>query len=228
MTAPIRFPARSRIGAAESWMAISWPRREMSAVCCVKPEHLPLAQAPHDGALACLARALIDHRQHVAHQPSLRLAVLPARQALRHRVHVVDAPFGVRGDHRIADRLQRHLRALLGLEHGGLGLLALGDVGDRALVAGDPAAACRAPPARCPPPRSCCRPCAAARTRRCAPPLRSPCASRTFRDRSDTSTASAAGNLIDLLRRGESEHLHEGGIDRRPACLRGWFGTPLP
>ena len=48
-------------------------------------------------------------------------------------------PSRIGGDHRIADRLQRDLGALLGLEHRGFGLLALGDVGDRALEADDAA-----------------------------------------------------------------------------------------
>jgi len=101
-------------------------------------EHLALAQAPHDGALARLACALIDDGQHIGDQFPLRLAVLQpvrlpppdscSRFALRSR-----------GDHRIADRLQRHLCAFLRLEHGSLGLLALGDIGDRALVTQDAA-----------------------------------------------------------------------------------------
>ena len=96
MTAPIRLPARSRIGAAESWIAISWPRRFTSTVCSVEAEHLPLAQAAHDRALGRLARRLIDHGQHFADELPLRLAVLPAGQALGHRIHVVDAPFASR------------------------------------------------------------------------------------------------------------------------------------
>ena len=71
---------------------------------------------------------------------ALRLAVLPSGQALGHRIHVVDAPCGIGGDDRVADRLQRDLGALLGLKHRGFRLLALRDVGDRAFIADDPAA----------------------------------------------------------------------------------------
>ena len=107
----------------------------MSAVCCASPSTCPSRRHRDDGTLARLARPLIDDGQDLAHQAALRLVVLPAGEAFRHRIHVVDAALGIGGDHRVADRLQRHLRALLGLEHRGLGLLALGDVGDRAFEA---------------------------------------------------------------------------------------------
>ena len=64
-----------------------------------------------------------------ADQLALRLAVFPSDQAFGHRIHVVDAPFRVGGNHRIANRLQRDLRAFLGLENRGLRLLALGNIG---------------------------------------------------------------------------------------------------
>ena len=96
-------------------------------------QHLAFAQAAHDGALGRLPRGLVHHGQDIADELRLRLAVLPSRQALRDRVHVVDAPFGIGGDDRIADRLQRDLRAFLRLEYRRLRLLARRDVGDRSL-----------------------------------------------------------------------------------------------
>ena len=69
-------------------------------------EHLSFAQAAHDRTLARLPRRLIDDRQHIADQLRLRFAVFPSGQALGHRIHVVDASFGIGGDYRIADRLQ--------------------------------------------------------------------------------------------------------------------------
>ena len=88
------------------------------------------------GLSPAFARPLVDHRQNAADELRLRLAVLPPGQALGDRIHVVDPALGVGGDDRIADRLQGDLRALLGLEHRGLRLFALSDVGDRALEAG--------------------------------------------------------------------------------------------
>ncbi len=127
MTAPIRLPARSRIGAAESWIAISCPRAVHQHRMLGEPEHLPLAQAAHDGALAGLA---VVSSTTVSTSPislRMRLAALPAGQALGDRIHVIDVAFGIGGDDRVADRLQRDLRPLL-VGTPRLRRLALGDV----------------------------------------------------------------------------------------------------
>jgi hypothetical protein len=85
-----------------------------------------------------LARDLIDQRQHLPDRLAARLIEPPRGQVLGRRIDVIDPPVRIGADHRIADRLQRDLRALLLGEHLLLGALALGDVGDGALVADDP------------------------------------------------------------------------------------------
>ena len=104
-----------------------------------EPEHPAFAQAAHDRILPRLVRALLDHGEDRLDQLPFGLAPFPAGEAFRDRIHVVDAAERVGGDHRIADRLERDLGALLRLEHAGFCLLARGDVGDRALEARDAA-----------------------------------------------------------------------------------------
>ena len=64
---------------------------------------------------------------------------------------------GIGGDHRVADGLQRDVRAILLREDGLLGALALGDVGNRAFVADDAAARRRARRGNSPAPPPACR-----------------------------------------------------------------------
>src|ERR1700681_4589979 len=90
-----------------------------------------------EGVLDGLAGELVDELEHRADRLAARFRNTPGGQGLGDRVNVFDAPCGVGADHRIPDRLQGHLRALLLGEHGLFGALALGDVGDRALVAED-------------------------------------------------------------------------------------------
>src|SRR3984957_14617589 len=100
-------------------------------------EGLPLAKTTHDRTLGRLLRRFVDHGQDVADALRLGLPALPAGEALRHRIYVIDAAFGVGGDDRVADRLERDLRALLSLEDLGFRFLAFGDVGDGALESAD-------------------------------------------------------------------------------------------
>ena len=133
-----------------------------------------------------LAGLLVEAAEDVVDGPALRLLEAPAGELLGDRVEVLDDQRGVGGDHAVADRLQRDLRALLLLEQRVLVELALGDV---ELDARPAAAAGRSSP-RAPwrgsPPsatRRCCGACGArsrtsASCPRCgrgSPPARAPC-----------------------------------------------------
>ena len=137
MTAPINRPLRSRIGAAESWIAISWPRRLTSSDGSIELDHAAFAQAAQDRAVERLAGRFVQHLEHLGDRLPGGFAGVPAGELLGDGIEVVDAAVGIRRDDRVADRLQRDLRLLLLLEELDLGALALGDVGERAFVADD-------------------------------------------------------------------------------------------
>ncbi len=99
--------------------------------------HAPLAEAAHDRVLDRQARRLTDQVEYVADRTAGRFGRVPAGELLGDRVQVLDAPFGIGGDDRVADRLERDLRLLLFLEKLDLGLLAHRDVGNRTFVADD-------------------------------------------------------------------------------------------
>ena len=91
-------------------------------------------QAAQDRILDELAGRLVRELDDVLDRFALRFAALPARELLGHRVQVIDQAVRIRGDDRIADRLQRHLRPLFLVEQRALGGLALRDVRDRSFV----------------------------------------------------------------------------------------------
>ena len=72
-----------------------------------------LAQHARDRVGDGPARRFIEHRADGRQRQAARLAQLPSGQRLGHRIQVLDAPVDVGRDHRIGDRLQRDLRALL-------------------------------------------------------------------------------------------------------------------
>ena len=78
-----------------------------------------------------LARRLVEGLAHDMQGLPAGLERAPTRQRLGHRIEIVDQAVDVRGDHRVADRLERHLRALLFREQLRFGELAVGDVGHR-------------------------------------------------------------------------------------------------
>ncbi len=80
---------------------------------------------------------LVDDRHDLGNGLVARAADIPPGQVLGDRVDVIDTPVRISGDHAIADGLQRHLGALLFLEDPRFGALAIGDVGNRALVGDD-------------------------------------------------------------------------------------------
>ena len=80
---------------------------------------------------------LVDDPEHFLERTAARLGARPSRQRLRRRIERLDTALLVGGDDAFGNRLQRDLRAvLLGVELR-LGLLAIGDVGDRAGHPGD-------------------------------------------------------------------------------------------
>src|ERR1019366_9466963 len=99
--------------------------------------YLAFPQATHDRTFARCTRDFIDQGQYVADELILSLPAFPSGQALGNRIHVIDAPFGIGGDDGITDRLERDLRALLGLEYRGFRLLTFGNIGDRAFEYAD-------------------------------------------------------------------------------------------
>ncbi len=95
---------------------------------------LAAAQGAHQGILNRLARDLVDEIEHVRERTSPGLIETPCGQRLGDRVYVLDPPFGIGADDRVADGLERHLCPLLFGEHGLLGALAFSDVRNRTLV----------------------------------------------------------------------------------------------
>jgi hypothetical protein len=78
-----------------------------------------------------LARRLLEGLAHDIQGLPAGLERAPTRQRLGDRIEVVDQAVDVRGDHGIADRLERHLRALLFGKQLCLGELPVGHVADR-------------------------------------------------------------------------------------------------
>src|SRR6185437_4809374 len=95
---------------------------------------LAAAERAHQRILDRLARDLVDEIQHIAQGAAARLIQAPSREALGDGIDVLDAALGVGADHRIADRLERHLRPLLLGEDSLLGALSFGDVRNSSLV----------------------------------------------------------------------------------------------
>ena len=91
-----------------------------------------------------LAGFLVEAAEDVVDVLALRLLEAPPGQVLCNRVEVLDGQVLVGGDHAVADRLQRDLRAFLLLEERVLVELALGDVGLDAHQAPQPPGAVRA------------------------------------------------------------------------------------
>ena len=142
MTAPMAAPSRLRIGDAVSWIA--------SLLAAAIHEHGVIGR--HRGLAAPMQHAIERVGHGLARDSSMSCSTSPigrprasshrpAREAFGHGIQVVDARAGVGADHRVADRLQRDLGAILLREHRLLGALALGDVVNRAFVADDAAAA---------------------------------------------------------------------------------------
>ena len=96
-------------------------------------------ERPQERIFNGLAGHLIDQIQHICDRPPTRLRNGPPREGLGGGVEIVDAAVRVGADDRIADRGERHLRALLLREYRLLSALALGYIGDSALVADDSA-----------------------------------------------------------------------------------------
>ena len=138
MTTPIRRPLRSRIGAAESWIEISWPRRLISSDVLDHLDDATLAQAAHDRVVERLPRRS-RRRPGTLPRPAGPRASLDSQPVSSSAtgIQVFDAAVGIGGDDGVADRLQRDLRLFLLLVQLDLGALAHRDVGDRAFVADD-------------------------------------------------------------------------------------------
>ena len=89
-------------------------------------------QAARDGVRDGFAGRLVAQADDRLDRRALRFARLPPRELLGDGVQVLDVAARIGRHDRVADRLQRHLRALLLVEQRALGGLALRDVGDRA------------------------------------------------------------------------------------------------
>ena len=147
MTAPIMRPCRSQMGAADSWIAISWPgARDQHGVIgrCAGTRARRAQRAQQRILRAARASAPSTRFSTSAIGAPARLVHAPAGEALGHRIHVFDAT--LRASVLItASPIDCSVtsRALLLLEHRLLGALALGDVVDRAFVADERPAASR-------------------------------------------------------------------------------------
>ena len=92
----------------------------------------PSTHARATGSAIAIAGRFVLHREHRRQRNAVSFVVAPARQSLGNGVHVLDVARRVDGDHRIGDRRERHLRALLLLQRLRFGALAIRDVGERA------------------------------------------------------------------------------------------------
>src|SRR5690348_12985256 len=95
---------------------------------------LAAPEGAHQRILDRLARDLVDEIEHIAKGAATRLIQAPSREALGEGIDVLEADLGVGTDHRIADRLERHLRSLLLGKHSLLGALSFCDVRNGSLV----------------------------------------------------------------------------------------------
>ncbi len=98
MTAPIILPCPSQMGAADSWIAISWPERVTSTD--VSPAAFRTALAASQGSqqrvFQWLVLLLRDEVQRLADRTAACLIGVPAGEVLGNPVYVVDAAVGVR------------------------------------------------------------------------------------------------------------------------------------
>jgi hypothetical protein len=72
----------------------------------------PFLQHPPGGVLDRLSRRLVDGVEHLVHRPADRLALGPAGELLRNRVHEDDTPADVGRDHGISDADEGHPQPL--------------------------------------------------------------------------------------------------------------------
>ncbi len=121
-------PAPSRIGAAVLSTYSSLPSRRISSIGRTDLIERARRIETRERVLERLAGLLVEGTEDLVDRPTHRILEPPAGQLLGHRVQVVDRPSRVGGDHAVADRLQRDLRALLLAEQRLLVELALGDV----------------------------------------------------------------------------------------------------
>jgi hypothetical protein len=103
--------------------------------------HRSLAPGEHAIEHVCdgFARGFVDELQDIADRAAARLVDRPASETFGDGIQVIDVCGRVRGDHRVADRLQRDSGAILFREDRLLRALALSDVGNRPLVTDDAA-----------------------------------------------------------------------------------------
>ena len=92
----------------------------------------PFLQAARDGVRDGFARRLVGQADDRLDRQPLSLARFPPRQLLGDGIQVLDVAARIGRHDRVADRLQRYLRAFLLVEQRALGGLALRDVRDRA------------------------------------------------------------------------------------------------
>ena len=76
-------------------------------------DHRALAQHPLDWILDLGAGFLIDDAEHGGERLAPGLGFQPAGEVLRHRIHMPHSPRVVRGNHRIANAVQRGAKCLL-------------------------------------------------------------------------------------------------------------------
>ena len=81
-----------------------------------KQRHCILAPQGGEQQLSNCHPSLILQPEHRLDRPPPSLAIVPAGQFLRRRIHVADAARTIGGDHRITDGVQRHFGTLLLLE----------------------------------------------------------------------------------------------------------------
>ena len=121
-------PALSRIGAAESSIGVSPPSRRRNAVSVCKATTAVVADRDPQRRQRRFAVRQVDQLDHGVDRLADGLALGPSGHHLGDGIEQGDAQVVIADDHGVADRVQRHLDALLFLNSARSAGLALADV----------------------------------------------------------------------------------------------------
>ena len=116
MTAPVTAPRRSWMGATESSIETSVPSRRTSTQFGSKRYRFVFANRLRHGILRGDARLSIDELEHVLNRMPYRFLLRPTGQVFSGCIQIGDLTRDIRAHDRVANRVERHLRALLFLK----------------------------------------------------------------------------------------------------------------
>ena len=112
---PVIFPSGFRIGAALSAIWISTPSRRRRTVWAARLITPSVARTCADRVVDRRSGFRIEDGQYCQQRLCRRFRQIPAGQLFRHRIHADNAACGIRGNHRIADRIEQCLQIVFAL-----------------------------------------------------------------------------------------------------------------